>query len=93
MSVNGNLVNSEELITFLDQEARRHINTDSDSELLLNVWAHALNELGKARANVNDVFTALQEVYARCHGAFACVAMIAGFGILGFRYDALENLS
>ncbi|KAI1424844.1 amidophosphoribosyltransferase [Xylaria sp. FL1777] len=85
MSVNGNLVNSEDLVSFLDREARRHVNTDSDSELLLNVFAYALNELGKMRADVHDVFTALREVYARCHGAFACTAMIAGFGILGFR--------
>ncbi|RCI12081.1 hypothetical protein L249_0088 [Ophiocordyceps polyrhachis-furcata BCC 54312] len=85
MSVNGNLVNNAELRSFLDLEARRHVNTHSDSELLLNVFAHALNELGKARANVDDVFTALRDVYARCRGAFACTAMIAGFGILGFR--------
>ncbi|KAI1816006.1 amidophosphoribosyltransferase [Poronia punctata] len=71
MSVNGNLVNSEELIEFLDLQARRHVNTDSDSELLLNVFAYALNELGKTRADVQDVFTALREVYSRCQGAFA----------------------
>ncbi|KFA70505.1 hypothetical protein S40285_00568 [Stachybotrys chlorohalonatus IBT 40285] len=85
MGVNGNLVNAPDLAKFLDYEARRHVNTDSDSELLLNIFAHALGELGKARANVDDVFIALREVYARCHGAFACTAMIAGFGILGFR--------
>lgn len=51
----------------------------------LNVYAHALHELGKARANVDDVFDGLREVYARCNGGFACTAMITGFGILGFR--------
>ncbi|KYK56932.1 amidophosphoribosyltransferase [Drechmeria coniospora] len=63
MSVNGNLVNTPNLVRFLDHEARRHVNTDSDSELLLNVFAHALSELGKSRANVEDVFTALREVF------------------------------
>jgi glutamine phosphoribosylpyrophosphate amidotransferase len=52
----------------------------------LNVFAHALNELGKNRANVQDVFIALRDVYKRCKGAFACTAMIAGFGIMGFRW-------
>ncbi|OAA58716.1 amidophosphoribosyltransferase [Cordyceps fumosorosea ARSEF 2679] len=85
LAVNGNLVNSQELRSFLDLEARRHVNTDSDSELLLNVYAHALHELGKARANADDIFAGLRDVYARCNGGFACVAMITGFGILGFR--------
>ncbi|KAG8167498.1 hypothetical protein KVR01_003187 [Diaporthe batatas] len=85
MSVNGNVVNAPEIVKFLDYEARRHVNTDSDSELMLNILAWALGETGKRRASVEDVFAALREVYARCHGAFACTAMIAGFGILGFR--------
>lgn len=51
----------------------------------LNVFAHALNELGKARVNVDDIFTSLREVYAKCTGAYACTAMVTGFGILGFR--------
>lgn len=82
---NGNLTNTEELKKALFVEDQRHINTDSDSEVLLNVFAHELQSLGKLHLTVDDVFEAVRGVHRRCRGAYAVVIMIAGFGILGFR--------
>jgi amidophosphoribosyltransferase len=74
------LTNAKELRHYLDYEAHRHINTDSDSELLINVFADALAHAGKVRVNEDDVFKATESTMARCRGGYACVAMIAGFG-------------
>lgn len=82
---NGNLTNTDELKKALFVEDQRHINTDSDSEVLLNVFAHELQSLGKLDLNVDDVFEAVRGVHRRCRGAYAVVIMITGFGILGFR--------
>ncbi|MFM8331827.1 MAG: amidophosphoribosyltransferase [Candidatus Methylumidiphilus sp.] len=82
---NGNLTNAPDLKHDLFKEDQRHINTDSDSEVLLNVFAHELQEIGKLRINADDVFQAVAGVHKRCRGAYAVVAIVTGFGIIGFR--------
>ena len=82
---NGNLTNATELAEVLIREDRRHLNTSSDSEVLLNVLASELSRAGKPRASAADIFAAVTAVYKRARGGFACVAMIVGHGLLGFR--------
>jgi amidophosphoribosyltransferase len=82
---NGNLINAEALKRDLFEEDLRHINTDSDSEILLNVLAHELQIEGKLRIDEQDIFRAVAGVHRRCRGGYAAVAMIPGFGIFGFR--------
>ncbi|MEE9412643.1 MAG: amidophosphoribosyltransferase [Methylococcales bacterium] len=82
---NGNLTNTDELKKQLFVEDQRHLNTSSDSEVLLNVFAHELSSVGKLRLTADDVFNGVQGVYRRCEGGYAVVAMIAGFGLLAFR--------
>mgnify|MGYP003999049213 CR=1 FL=1 len=82
---NGNLTNTKELLRDLFKEDLRHINTDSDSEALLNVFAHELQRRNKVKATPEDVFAAVAGVHNRCRGGFACVVMIAGYGLVGFR--------
>jgi amidophosphoribosyltransferase len=82
---NGNLTNAAELAEVLVREDRRHLNTASDSEVLLNVFASELQRIGTLRVTAGDVFAALNAVYRRCRGGFAVVAMIIGHGVLGFR--------
>ena len=82
---NGNLTNSEALSEELYQTDLRHLNTDSDSELLLNVFAHELQKQGKLKPSQDEVFNAVRGVHQRCRGGYAAVALIANYGIVGFR--------
>jgi len=82
---NGNLTNAELLKTGLFREDLRHINTDSDSEILLNVLAHELQQVGKLRIDKQDIFNAVRGVHHHCQGAYAAVVMLPGYGILAFR--------
>jgi amidophosphoribosyltransferase len=83
---NGNLTNSEQLKRDLFRQDLRHVNTNSDSEVLLNVLAHELQEASRTYAlDPPTIFQAVAGAHRRCRGAYAVVAMIAGYGLLAFR--------
>lgn len=83
---NGNLTNWQELRAELFTVDRRHINTNSDSEVLLNVYAHELQEAATApELSVDEVFQAVSQVHRRARGAYAVISQIANFGMVAFR--------
>jgi amidophosphoribosyltransferase len=82
---NGNLTNAEELASDVFRSDLRHINTNSDSEVLLNVFAHELQKMGKLNPTKDEIFAAVRTVHRRARGAYAAIAMITGYGIVGFR--------
>ena len=83
---NGNLTNTDSLQQEIFLDDLRHVNTSSDSEVLLNVLAHELQEAVHGhRLTAKDLFTAVSGVHRRCKGAYAVVALIAGYGLLAFR--------
>ncbi len=82
---NGNLTNASQLEAEMFRADLRHVNTDSDSEILLNVFAHELQKIGALKLNPEHVFDAVKVVQQRCQGAYAAVAMINGHGIVAFR--------
>jgi amidophosphoribosyltransferase len=82
---NGNLTNVPDIVESLFHTDMRHLNTTSDSEVMLNVFAHALTRRGAVSPNEFDVFAAVEEVHRRCKGGYAVIAMIAGVGMVAFR--------
>ncbi len=82
---NGNLTNADQLADEIFRSDLRHINTTSDSEVLLNVFAHELQQIGKLQPTADDIFQAVEKVHSRCQGGYAVVAIITGYGIVAFR--------
>jgi amidophosphoribosyltransferase len=83
---NGNLTNAGELQDDMYRRDRRHINTESDSEVLLNVFAHELQQaVSGLTLDPDAVFAAVSVLQRRAKGAYACVTMIPRFGVIGFR--------
>ena len=82
---NGNLTNAHELAGEMRQRDRRYLNTDSDSELLLNVFAHELLRTSRRSMDTDAVFRAVRGVHKRCKGAYSVVCLILGFGLVAFR--------
>ncbi|MGH1486076.1 MAG: amidophosphoribosyltransferase [Cellvibrionaceae bacterium] len=82
---NGNLTNTDAVRSELYRDDLRHMNTDSDSEVLLNVFAKELQKLGKLKATEADIFSAVEGVHKRVRGGYAVVTMIANYGLVAFR--------
>lgn len=85
MAHNGNLTNAEELQLSLFKTAKRHINTASDSEVLLNIFAHELLNKNQPYLESEDIFGAISRLHKQVQGAYAVVAMIIGHGLVAFR--------
>ena len=82
---NGNLTNAHELRKKLFEEKRRHINTTSDSEILLNIFASELDNYRHYPLEADNIFAAIAATNRQIRGAYACVAMIIGHGMVAFR--------
>lgn len=82
---NGNLTNTAELAEDIYRADLRHVNTTSDSEVLLNVFAHELQRQNQLKPTPEMIFEAVKRVHKRVRGGYAVVAMICGYGIIAFR--------
>ena len=82
---NGNLTNSKQLSNELFHAEMRHLQTDSDSEVLLNIFAHELGKQREIYPSAEHIFKAVSKTHIRCDGAYAVLALITGHGMLAFR--------
>ena len=82
---NGNIVNVNKLRSELSENDLRHIKTTSDSEVILNIFAHALQKQNKSSLDKNDIFKAVDEVHKRVEGAYSVIIMLIGYGLVAFR--------
>lgn len=82
---NGNLTNAQQLKQAFHDNGHRHINTQSDSEVLLNVLAEELSKQPLERIEETTLFKAVTNLHQRVRGAYACIALIVGVGMLAFR--------
>ncbi|MFA6699153.1 MAG: amidophosphoribosyltransferase [Thiomicrospira sp.] len=85
MGHNGNLTNTSQLSQEIYQQDLRHLNTNSDSEVLLNVFAHELMQQNKLFVDYKDIFSAIRGLHQRVRGGYAAVGIVAGVGVVGFR--------
>ena len=82
---NGNLTNTEQVRDELNQSSLRHLNTDSDSEIVVNIFAQELQALNKLNLEGQDLFSAVESLHKRVRGGYAVVSLIANYGLLAFR--------
>jgi len=85
ISHNGNLTNREEVSKILTEKNLRFLSTDSDSEVLLNVFAHELQKQGTSTPTEKEIFLAVRATHKRVRGAYSVIFMINGVGVIGFR--------
>ncbi|WP_392566374.1 amidophosphoribosyltransferase [Utexia brackfieldae] len=82
---NGNLTNATALRQQIFEQGKRHVNTSSDSEVLLNILAIELDKFPTYPLSADNIFNAIKQVHQTIRGAYACVAMVIGHGLIAFR--------
>ena len=82
---NGNLVNTDSLCEELAETDRRHLNTNSDSEVILNIFAHELQQIGSVQPSKEEIFEAVNRMQSRLSGAYSIIIMINDVGLVAVR--------